>query len=237
MRIHIAGRQSQDVEGGAAEPNGDSRRTRLIAWVAVAIVVAVVATATITAVITTALVTSDQSSKQFATRSDSSRLETTSGATTTTPQREYVVGQNVTNGGITVTINQVSSPPSFQQVSNSMQKTSEYAEFVSVSPRAGGKFIRVDATVLNGTQKAIDLTCSWPINDVAVDSSNHNYKHVDDLYKIPGTPECNEDLNPGFSAKMTWIYEVPASANVIGFAFADTATDPYDYSIIRLGSY
>lgn len=196
-----------------------------------AVVGAVIVTAALTALVTVAATSGDDPSAREAQPRWSSFARTT----TTAPSPEYAVGQSVTNGGITLTVNEVSSPPSFQQVSNATDKNSEYAEFETVTPRTGGKFIRVDATVLNNTRAGIDLTCSWPVNALAVDMAGNNYKPVDDLYKLPGTPDCNENLNPGFSSKMTWIFEVPASADVQGFAFADTAANAYAYSMIRLG--
>ena len=239
MKIRIAG-SGADAAPDEPESSRPTARNRF-AIRAIAVIAAVMAvTAVVTALITAAVVgdTSSNDEHTGANITGGYYQTATRTTTTTTPTPDtYAVGQPATNGGITLTVDKVSQPPSYQQVSNSMEKTSQYAEFETVSPRAGGKLVRIDATVLNNTRSAIDLTCSWPVNALAVDSSNRNYKPVDELYKVPGTPACNEDLNPGFSSKMVWIFEVPNTADVLAFAFADTETDAHSYSLIRLGAF
>jgi hypothetical protein len=110
-------------------------------------------------------------------------------------------------------------------MTNSMRKNSGYDVYGDVVPRAGGKFIRVDVTIENAGQKSMDLTCSWPIEVFAADASNRMFDPIDELDKLEGTPECNEELQPGFSSPMTYIFEVPSAADVRIFAFADTALD------------
>lgn len=146
----------------------------------------------------------------------------------------HPLGRPVRNAGITLTVDKVGYPATYQRLSNNMQKDSEYAEYSTVSPRANGKFVQIDATVLNSGVTAIDLTCSWPVNAVVVDTQGRNYKPVDSLHELQGTPGCNDDLNPGFDSPMTWIFEVPSTANVTLFGFADTNADAYDYSVIDL---
>jgi hypothetical protein len=57
-------------------------------------------------------------------------------------------------------------------------------------------------------------------------------------YKIKGNPECNDRLQPGFESDMTWIYRVPTTANVVGWAFQDftefASAPPSQWAVVRL---
>lgn len=116
----------------------------------------------------------------------------------------------MTNGGIKLTITGVSQPADIPRSGGNIQ------------PRPGAKVIRVDTTVENVGQKSIDLTCSYPIANKIYDSNKRAFDTVDNLYDIPGNPECNADLQPGFSSPMSYVYEVPADANIEFFGFADS---------------
>lgn len=129
-------------------------------------------------------------------------------------------GEAVTSGGITLTINQVAAVPTYPRMTNSVRKGSGYEQYENATPRTGGKFVRVDATVKNGTKKAIDLTCSLPVI-AKLSDGEALYEPVDSLYEIEGNPECNDDLNPGFSSEMIWIFEVPRDVPAKMFTFAD----------------
>ena len=48
---------------------------------------------------------------------------------------------------------------------------------------------------------------------------------MQNLYEIPGNPVCNANLQPGFSAPMSYIYEVPQDAEIQSFGFADSDVD------------
>lgn len=100
--------------------------------------------------------------------------------------------------------------------------TTDNRQTDNVQPRGGGKFICVDTTVVNDTRGGIDLTCSWPVATKVVDVKERQFDPVDDLYKIDGNPGCNDLLQPGFDAPMTWIFEVPDDVDVAAFAFRDT---------------
>ncbi len=159
------------------------------------------------------------------TRPDSDRQASSSASTSTLPVKisvvpptrtttevppSGVVGQPVTNGGIKLTINSVSQPADIPRTDG------------DVPPRSGAKIVRVDTTIENVGQKSIDLTCSYPVANKIYDSSKREFDTVDDLYKIPGNPECNADLQPGFSSPMSYVYEVPVDANIEFFGFADS---------------
>nr|WP_052477712.1 hypothetical protein [Kibdelosporangium sp. MJ126-NF4]CEL13444.1 hypothetical protein [Kibdelosporangium sp. MJ126-NF4]CTQ99133.1 hypothetical protein [Kibdelosporangium sp. MJ126-NF4] len=79
--------------------------------------------------------------------------------------------------------------------------------------------------IVNNAKLSMDLTCSLPINTRLVDDQSRQFNSIEDLYKIKGNPECNKQLQPGFEADMTWIYEVPTSATIVTWGFEEL-TDP-----------
>jgi hypothetical protein len=85
----------------------------------------------------------------------------------------------------------------------------------------GAKFVSISTRVLNDSQGSIDLTCSRPINTHLIDERNRKFDCIRDLYRIPGNPECNYRLNPGFSSNMKWIYRVPIGTSIVAFEFED----------------
>ncbi|WP_132427098.1 hypothetical protein [Pseudonocardia endophytica] len=88
---------------------------------------------------------------------------------------------------------------------------SGYEKYTTTLPKAGGRFVAVTAHFVNNAKVGIDLTCSLAINTKLIDSQQCNFDAIDDLYKIKGNPECNDQLQPGFEADMTWVYLVPSS--------------------------
>ncbi|QLF84157.1 lipoprotein [Gordonia phage Pytheas] len=156
-----------------------------------------------------------------ATTSTTTATEVSSETPTTSTAPAFVeVGQPATHGGITLTVTKASSPDTYPVMEGSYKKNSGYDTYADTPPRTGGKLIRIDATVENNTAGSIDLTCSLPVVAYVSDGSRM-FDPVDDLYKIQGTPDCNEDLNPGFSSDMTWIFEVPVDTPIKMFIFRD----------------
>lgn len=85
----------------------------------------------------------------------------------------------------------------------------------------GAKFVSVTTRVFNDAQVSIDLTCGYPIGNHVIDDRGRQFDAIDRLYQIPGNPECNANLQPGFESDMTWIYRVPETANILNFEFED----------------
>jgi hypothetical protein len=65
------------------------------------------------------------------------------------------------------------------------------------------------------------MTCGYPIANKLWDSQRRQFDAVKSLYELPGNPECNANLQPGFSSKMTYVYEIPQDAVIAFFGFAD----------------
>lgn len=87
--------------------------------------------------------------------------------------------------------------------------------------KQGGRFVYVTTRITNKTRVGLDLTCGLPVSTRLVDSESRNFEPIDGLYLIAGNPGCNENLDPGFRDRMTWVYLVPRGAVVDSFAFAD----------------
>lgn len=126
---------------------------------------------------------------------------------------EGSVGQPVTNSGVKLT------------VTAATVLTAVPREDGDVPARAGAKIIRVDTTVENVGQQSMDLTCGYPVTNKIYDSEKRQFDTVDSLYEIPGNPGCNDGLQPGFSSSMSYVYEVPETAKIEYFGFADSEVE------------
>ncbi|WP_147414485.1 DUF4352 domain-containing protein [Rhodococcus rhodochrous] len=130
------------------------------------------------------------------------------------------VGQLAVNGGVHITVHSIRQP---ETISVRAHPNFPSQGFKPISPRPGGKFIMVDATVVNETQRSIDLTCGWPIANKMQDARDRMYDAYDDLHYIEGNPGCNDGLQPGFDSRMIWVYEMPVDARPVAFVFYDTS--------------
>lgn len=92
--------------------------------------------------------------------------------------------------------------------------------------------------VVNNAKVSLDLTCSLPVQTKLVDVQQRNFDAIDDLYKLKGNPECNDQLQPGFEADMTWVYLVPKNASVVGWGFRDLTdlSNAGDYSTVQFNA-
>jgi len=93
--------------------------------------------------------------------------------------------------------------------------------YEEVAAGDGAKFVTVRTRVLNDSMVSIDLTCGYPIANNLIDERGRRFDSIGKLYRIPGNPECNDNLQPGFAASMTWIYRVPLDANISAYEFED----------------
>jgi hypothetical protein len=132
------------------------------------------------------------------------------------------VGDQVSNRGITLTVTAARAVDSVDVNETGSRPGSGYEKYTKKLPDAGGRFVMVQAHIINNAKVSLDLTCGLPITTKLVDAQQRNFDAIDDLYKIKGNPECNHQLQPGFESDMTWVYMVPISASVIGWAFQDT---------------
>jgi hypothetical protein len=135
------------------------------------------------------------------------------------------VGQTFTNRGATVTFIEATAAGSIKLNQSNYRADSPNAVFTDTPARAGAQYIVVKTHIVNNAKLSMDLTCSLPINTRLLDDQNRQFDPIDGLYKIEGNPECNSQLQPGFEADMTWIYEVPTTATIVAWGFEEL-TDP-----------
>lgn len=152
---------------------------------------------------------------------------------TTSPSAS--IGQTVINRGITLTVTEAHAVDSIQMNESNFRPGSGYEKYTKTTPKAGGRFVAVTAHVVNNAKVSLDLTCSLPISTKLVDSEQRNFDPIDDLYKLKGNPECNDNLQPGSDADMTWVYLVPETASIIGWGFQDTTdfSNIGDFTTVR----
>lgn len=106
------------------------------------------------------------------------------------------------------------------------------ARYGDLLPSPGAKLHGVMLNVLNMTDTWIDLTCSFEVDVRVIDSTFRRFTYVDDRYKIAGNPECNDFMNPGFSADALWVFDVPDRFKVVALEVKTvtwTGTDPRTY--------
>lgn len=148
----------------------------------------------------------------------------TTGTTAEAPEQETPafaqMHEEITNGGVTLTINEVTAKPTEQLEPDGYRKGAMPPEEVSPENQ-GAKFVKVATTVRNDSLQPWDLTCSYYIDAVLADVDGRTYDPIDSLYRVPENPECNDSLGPGFEHAMSWIFEVPEAMEPAFFGFFD----------------
>jgi hypothetical protein len=168
----------------------------------------------------------DQSASSTSTRTaaaETSVPRPTATAAGTTRAVVVAIGGPVTKGGVTLTFDSVTNQPAIA-VTRGPERT----------PQPGGKYVRLDTTIKNDGRQSMDLTCSFDVQVVLVDSQRRQFDHVEDQYEIDGNPECNAGLQPGFSTNMAYVFEVPVAAEVTLFGFGDPNVKYNDFVWISL---
>lgn len=132
------------------------------------------------------------------------------------------IGSDVRAGGVKMVVHSAESKSTLTVNDSSYRQGSGFETYTEKPAEDGGKYIIVSTTIYNDGKGSMDLTCGFPVEAVVSDSDDRIFDSVDDLYKIKGNPECNKDLQPGFSSEMTYAFSVPKDATVDYFMFRDT---------------
>jgi hypothetical protein len=157
----------------------------------------------------------------------STSAPTSSGQGAVQPAAAGRVGATVTNGGITMAIKSAGEVPSISVNESNFRPGSGYETYTAQTAGDGAKFFAVSVHVVNDAKESIDLTCSLPVSNKLLDDRGREFDAIDSLYKLQNNPECNDNLQPGFEADMTYVYRVPASATITQWSFAD-ATESFN---------
>ena len=147
-----------------------------------------------------------------------------------------VVGEPAEHAGVRLTVSSAKSSDTVTRNVTNSRQGSGYEEYEEIPADEGGRFIVVEAEVENTGQESMDLTCSWPINIKVIDREMREFDTVDELYSIKGNPECNAQLQPGFSDTITYAFMVPEDAEVPGLYFHDTQSMDEEPSVVSFGS-
>lgn len=150
-----------------------------------------------------------------------------SGSESTTPAAStlYRVGEDVDNGGVVVTVQQVRTEASIAGPG---------------APTApdGQTFVVLDAGVANHTAEGIDLSCGTTIGSRLVDTQNRSFDTIPALDTVPGNPPCGDLVAAGADGRVQWVFAVPADSVAKGFGFYNTTTQqPTDVKVIDLTAH
>lgn len=129
------------------------------------------------------------------------------------------IGQAIENNGVSLTVHSATTSPTLSRNLSNYRQGSGYETYTDVPADQGGQYLLVKTTVENTGTAPMDLTCSMPIHIVAFDGQDRTFSTVEKLYEIQGNPECNKQLQPGFSSEMTYAYLVPQDEHITGVAF------------------
>lgn len=145
----------------------------------------------------------------------SDTLGSGSGSNGSSDTQSRATGMETTtiNGGLAITLHSIEEPASVPQEWNGPQ--------TPLTPQANAKFFAAHVTVKNDTTGPIDITCSYPLEIRAVNSKGQTYTPIDDLFKIPGNPMCNDQLQPGMTSEVDYVFEMPNDTKVVGIVWRD----------------
>lgn len=127
------------------------------------------------------------------------------------------VGPKLVNGGITLTVTKVEIAETIPMNRSGYAADDESAKITHERPEKGGKFLRVDTLVENTSNASIDLTCGWMIEAKAIDSKEREFDEIDDLSDLENNPQCDDGVQPGLKAHMSYVYLLPEDADATGF--------------------
>lgn len=141
--------------------------------------------------------------------------------------------EEVTNAGVTLTVNSVTSQKFVELEPEGRAKGSAVPEKI-LPKNKKAKFIKVATTVRNDGMAPWDLTCGYAIGTALYDVDGRRYEPINQLYRVPENPDCSDSLGPGFETSMTWIYEVPRAFEAAEFGFFDPEENYGDPSLVRI---
>lgn len=125
------------------------------------------------------------------------------------------IGDTTTSGSLSMKLNKVEYP-------QSIKTNGEYDDTPAVlTPKQGNKYLAVSVDVKNDSKSPIDLTCDYVLDISAVNDKNQQYTPIDDLYVIPGNPGCNAELQPGMTAPVEYVFEMPSNTTITGIIWRD----------------
>jgi hypothetical protein len=92
-------------------------------------------------------------------------------------------------------------------------------------PEGADQVAVVSTTSYSEGTESFPPRCAYPVATDVVDDTGRKYGTVKDLYKVVGNPPCNARAGAGSRLDITFVYQVPARAQIVAFEFRDV-TDP-----------
>ena len=117
------------------------------------------------------------------TSSGTVQVETGSPAPSPTPEPRSV-GEQVSNGGITLTVKAARIATTVDMNESNYRPGSGYETYTKTPAGDGAKFVVVQTHVVNNAKTGLDLTCSLPVSTKLVDDEERQFDPIDDLYKL-----------------------------------------------------
>lgn len=132
-----------------------------------------------------------------------------------------LLGDIVVSYGVEMTVHDAYLADSIPWNESGQRVGSPSYAITDLSAESGQWFV-VETMVHNVGATSMDLTCGWPVDAVAVDVQEREFDTFNSLYKYENNPRCNDNLQPGFEAEMTYVFNVPDDAQMLAMAFRDT---------------
>lgn len=135
------------------------------------------------------------------------------------------IGTTAVSGGIHMKLLKVSTSRTVNYRGGMSTDVTPGGEPASHKAPQGGRYVFVKTTVENKTSGGIDITCSYPIRTRVESDDGTEYDPIDSLFLIPGNPECNDSLQHGFKATVTWVFLISKDTRVGKFTFRDVSDE------------
>jgi len=248
MTINTPNPEGQFPPGGPFPPNphqnppqqaGQKTKVTMSLPVLALFTFALVAiTGLVASLVTAAVVKEDTSSRSSSNVADATNSEAVYGnntttTTTTSASAVYGLNQPITNGDVKFTLISAESPATITKYDASDGSSG----YVSVSPKPNAKFILLHANVEN-----IGRTPENRLYIAAVvlsDQQDRLFNTIHENYAIQQNfdrEERNDELQPGFSDEVWFLYEVPKAAQIeyVALTEGDSRGNGESYDIIRL---
>lgn len=224
----------EGLPAGIAERASVSVRTLILSVMGTAAVVAFISVGA-----TIEIAGGSDSPTKTAASSTTATYETPVGGTnatvTTTAEPEIAsIGDPVVNGSAQLTVTEVTYPATVERY-----RSSE-SGYVAVEPKASAKFVLVETTLEN--VGSVGFNTENGVQAAVMDVDQRFFKTVEKKYDVRLnfergiSGEHPDELQPGFSTTMYYVFEVPESAEIVAFAFADNAEASPTYSYVQVTS-
>lgn len=140
------------------------------------------------------------------------------------------MGKLIEGKGVSINVEEAFTSSTYDKI----VKTSSSDSIEQIEGREDGQFVVVKTVVRNDHTEEMDLTCGFGVQAEVITDKGSHYTPVQELYAIPGNPECNANLGTDFDTQMTWVFEIPKTHKPIQFGFANPEVAYDDLTLIEL---